>query len=150
MQVYLSQYGGVVVVWTINEQAAAKSGRDVNLTVVERGPIVTVTAPGLPDLLKVVVGAVDKRDYAAHRIRDRPQVTVIGIVSRGNIVAVTILDLSATIFTVDRHRFESELSAVARTQQHRTLIGGIELRVTAVLRLINVRLSNLPQLNTPA
>jgi hypothetical protein len=55
VQVYLSQYGGGVVVWTINKQAAAKSGRDVNLTVVERGPIVTVTAPALLDRLKVIV-----------------------------------------------------------------------------------------------
>ena len=33
MQFYLGQYGGVVVVGTIDEQAAAKSRRDINLIV---------------------------------------------------------------------------------------------------------------------
>ena len=33
MQFYLGQYGGVVVVGTIDEQSAAKSTRDINLIV---------------------------------------------------------------------------------------------------------------------
>src|SRR6185436_40366 len=70
VQVYPSQHGGVVVVWTIHLQETAKSGCYPNLTVAESRPIVRRSRPGLPNGLEVVVAVIDKRDDASERVGD--------------------------------------------------------------------------------
>ena len=67
------------------------------------------------------------------------------IISRGKIVTVSILDLSAPIFTVDVDRYVTELRSVSRAHHHRA---HIQLRVAAVLRFVDTRSADLSHLNS--
>ncbi len=68
MEVHLRQHGRVVVVWTIDRQAAAESRSNIHLAVGERGPIVCYACPRLPDCAQVVPSVVNKRDHTAERV----------------------------------------------------------------------------------
>src|SRR5215216_3245203 len=75
VQVYPSQHGGVVVVWTIHLQSTAESGCYPNLAVAEGCPIMRRSCPGLSNCLQVVVAVIHKRDDASERVGNRQQVT---------------------------------------------------------------------------
>src|ERR1043166_9673191 len=117
LQVHLCQHGGVAVIWTIHRQAAAERRRDINLAVIERGPIMARTIPRLPDSLQIIVGVVNKGYGAGEGVRDCLQVTVRTVVGGGNVIPIPIFDLCATKLVVYAGRRKRELSAVSRTNK---------------------------------
>ena len=68
MQVHLRQHGRVIVIWTVDLQAATEGRRYVNLTVIKRGPVVCSSIPCLPDGRQVTICFVIQKDLPVERI----------------------------------------------------------------------------------
>src|SRR5215212_8206488 len=71
IQVHPRQHGDVVIVWTIDQQAATPRRRNINLAVLKGGPIMVDTVPRLPDRLQVAVGVVDEHHGPAQPVLNR-------------------------------------------------------------------------------
>src|ERR1051325_415777 len=71
VQVHPRQYSRVVVVGSVYQETTAERRRDIDLAIVEGGPIVRHTVPGLPQRLQVAVRVIHEGDDSSQGIGNR-------------------------------------------------------------------------------